>query len=112
MIVVVVMVMKFQKLTLYHLKMASEKKNPEMNYQHFSFQDAKIVSECTGFRPVRPQVRLEREQLHVGSSNTEVCYPGKESNAIPQLLRSLWHFRGNSHADLRWGQWWLISPPL
>uniref|UniRef100_A0A8C6BEL6 D-amino-acid oxidase n=1 Tax=Monodon monoceros TaxID=40151 RepID=A0A8C6BEL6_MONMO len=39
-----------------------------------TLKDAKIVSECTGFRPVRPQVRLEREQLHVGSSNTEVIH--------------------------------------
>uniref|UniRef100_A0A8C0D564 D-amino-acid oxidase n=1 Tax=Balaenoptera musculus TaxID=9771 RepID=A0A8C0D564_BALMU len=39
-----------------------------------TLKDAKIVSECTGFRPVRPQVRLEREELHVGSSNTEVIH--------------------------------------
>ncbi|XP_036210272.1 D-amino-acid oxidase isoform X2 [Myotis myotis] len=36
-----------------------------------TLKDAKIVAELTGFRPVRPQIRLEREQLCFGSSNTE-----------------------------------------
>lgn len=44
-------------------------------------QNAKIVGECTGFRPVRPQILLEREQLRFGPSNTEVCSTGKEDNA-------------------------------
>uniref|UniRef100_A0A8D1HS24 D-amino-acid oxidase n=2 Tax=Sus scrofa TaxID=9823 RepID=A0A8D1HS24_PIG len=39
-----------------------------------TLKDAKIVGEYTGFRPVRPQVRLEREQLRFGSSNTEVIH--------------------------------------
>ncbi|XP_057602090.1 D-amino-acid oxidase [Hippopotamus amphibius kiboko] len=39
-----------------------------------TLKDAKIVSEWTGFRPVRPQVRLEREQLQVGASDTEVIH--------------------------------------
>lgn len=72
--------------TTYYLKMATGKKNPEMSDQHVSFQNARIVDERTGFRPVRPKIRLEREQLRVGPSNTEVCSHGKESNA---LLHSL-----------------------
>eukprot|EP00071_Canis_lupus_P032694 XP_022266251.1 D-amino-acid oxidase isoform X1 [Canis lupus familiaris] len=36
-----------------------------------TLKDAKIVAEFTGLRPVRPQIRLEREQLRFGSSNTE-----------------------------------------
>ena len=63
--------------------MAAEKMNPEMNYEHFSLQDAKIVAECTGFRPARPQIRLERERLCFGSSNTEVRSAGKEGKALP-----------------------------
>ncbi|XP_053445849.1 D-amino-acid oxidase [Nycticebus coucang] len=37
-------------------------------------KDARIVSEFTGLRPVRPQIRLEREQLRIGPSNTEVIH--------------------------------------
>ncbi|XP_057621208.1 D-amino-acid oxidase isoform X2 [Chionomys nivalis] len=36
--------------------------------------NARIVGELTGFRPVRPQVRLEREKLHFGSSSAEVIH--------------------------------------
>uniref|UniRef100_A0A8C4PPL2 Uncharacterized protein n=1 Tax=Equus asinus asinus TaxID=83772 RepID=A0A8C4PPL2_EQUAS len=84
-----------------------------------TLKKAEIVSECTGFRPVRPQVRLERERLRFGPSNTEVCSPGKESDAIP---------RSYEGARISWGescltssstqppgrreQWWLITPPL
>ncbi|XP_071077986.1 D-amino-acid oxidase isoform X3 [Desmodus rotundus] len=39
-----------------------------------TLKDAKIVAECTGFRPARPQIRLERERLCFGSSNTEVIH--------------------------------------
>uniref|UniRef100_A0A8C0PIY9 D-amino-acid oxidase n=2 Tax=Canis lupus familiaris TaxID=9615 RepID=A0A8C0PIY9_CANLF len=39
-----------------------------------TLKDAKIVAEFTGLRPVRPQIRLEREQLRFGSSNTEVIH--------------------------------------
>ncbi|XP_070255865.1 D-amino-acid oxidase [Myotis yumanensis] len=39
-----------------------------------TLKDAKIVAELTGFRPVRPQIRLEREQLCFGSSDTEVIH--------------------------------------
>ncbi|XP_032953389.1 D-amino-acid oxidase isoform X1 [Rhinolophus ferrumequinum] len=39
-----------------------------------TLKDAKIIAEWTGFRPVRPQIRLEREQLHFGSSNIEVIH--------------------------------------
>nr|KAF6464743.1 D-amino acid oxidase [Rousettus aegyptiacus] len=39
-----------------------------------TLKDARLVAELTGFRPVRPQIRLEREQLHFGSSNTEVIH--------------------------------------
>lgn len=39
-----------------------------------TLKNAKIVGECTGFRPVRPQIRLEREQLRFGPSNTEVIH--------------------------------------
>uniref|UniRef100_A0A8D2ARR1 D-amino-acid oxidase n=1 Tax=Sciurus vulgaris TaxID=55149 RepID=A0A8D2ARR1_SCIVU len=39
-----------------------------------TLKNARIVSESTGFRPVRPQVRLEREQLPAGSSNAEVIH--------------------------------------
>uniref|UniRef100_A0A8C8WUB2 D-amino-acid oxidase n=2 Tax=Panthera TaxID=9688 RepID=A0A8C8WUB2_PANLE len=39
-----------------------------------TLQDAKIVAELTGLRPVRPQIRLEREQLRFASSNTEVIH--------------------------------------
>ncbi|XP_041585147.1 D-amino-acid oxidase isoform X2 [Vulpes lagopus] len=39
-----------------------------------TLKDAKIVAEFTGLRPVRPQIRLERERLRFGSSNTEVIH--------------------------------------
>uniref|UniRef100_A0A9L0JPG7 D-amino-acid oxidase n=1 Tax=Equus asinus TaxID=9793 RepID=A0A9L0JPG7_EQUAS len=39
-----------------------------------TLKKAEIVSECTGFRPVRPQVRLERELLRFGPSNTELIH--------------------------------------
>ncbi|XP_006938717.2 D-amino-acid oxidase isoform X1 [Felis catus] len=39
-----------------------------------TLQDAKIVAELTGLRPVRPQIRLERERLRFASSNTEVIH--------------------------------------
>lgn len=39
-----------------------------------TLKNARIVSESTGFRPARPQIRLEREQLPAGSSNTEVIH--------------------------------------
>lgn len=39
-----------------------------------TLKDANIVAEWTGFRPVRSQVRLEREQLCFGSSVTEVIH--------------------------------------
>ncbi|ERE74798.1 D-amino-acid oxidase [Cricetulus griseus] len=45
-------------------------------------ENARIVGELTGFRPVRPQVRLEREQLHFGSSSAEVRWV-KGSDACP-----------------------------
>lgn len=59
-----------------------QEKNPELNFQCFFSQDAKIIGEWSGFRPVRTQVRLEREQLCFGSSNTEVCPLGKETNSL------------------------------
>ncbi|KAF0879744.1 D-amino-acid oxidase [Crocuta crocuta] len=39
-----------------------------------TLKDAKIVAELTGLRPVRSQIRLEREQLRFASSNTEVIH--------------------------------------
>ncbi|EFB19765.1 hypothetical protein PANDA_010169, partial [Ailuropoda melanoleuca] len=39
-----------------------------------TLKEAKIVAELTGLRPVRPQIRLEREQLRFGSLNTEVIH--------------------------------------
>uniref|UniRef100_F7F3Q4 D-amino-acid oxidase n=2 Tax=Macaca TaxID=9539 RepID=F7F3Q4_MACMU len=39
-----------------------------------TLKNARIVDERTGFRPVRPKIRLEREQLRVGPSNTEVIH--------------------------------------
>ncbi|XP_007953174.1 D-amino-acid oxidase [Orycteropus afer afer] len=39
-----------------------------------TLKEARIISEWTGFRPVRPQIRLEREQLCFGSSTTEVIH--------------------------------------
>ncbi|XP_045699007.1 D-amino-acid oxidase isoform X1 [Phyllostomus hastatus] len=39
-----------------------------------TLKDARIVAECTGCRPVRPQIRLERERLRFGSANTEVIH--------------------------------------
>ncbi|KAM5238338.1 D-amino-acid oxidase [Ctenodactylus gundi] len=39
-----------------------------------TLKNARIVGEHTGFRPVRPQIRLEREWLHVGSASTEVIH--------------------------------------
>lgn len=73
------------KLTLSPKNGSSKKKKKcgdELLTLFFS-QDAKIVAELTGLRPVRPQIRLEREQLRFGSLNTEVCSPGKESKVLP-----------------------------
>ncbi|XP_007525315.1 D-amino-acid oxidase isoform X1 [Erinaceus europaeus] len=39
-----------------------------------SLKDAKIMGDCTGFRPVRSQVRVEREQLRFGPSDVEVIH--------------------------------------
>uniref|UniRef100_A0A673VDV7 D-amino-acid oxidase n=1 Tax=Suricata suricatta TaxID=37032 RepID=A0A673VDV7_SURSU len=39
-----------------------------------TLKEAKIVAELTGLRPVRPQIRLEREQLRFASLNTEVIH--------------------------------------
>ncbi|XP_037366903.1 D-amino-acid oxidase isoform X2 [Talpa occidentalis] len=39
-----------------------------------TLKDAKIIGESSGFRPVRPEVRLEREQLRFGPSKTEVIH--------------------------------------
>ncbi|KAF6080891.1 D-amino acid oxidase [Phyllostomus discolor] len=39
-----------------------------------TLKDARIVAECTGCRPVRPHIRLERERLRFGSANTEVIH--------------------------------------
>uniref|UniRef100_A0A8C5V9X8 D-amino-acid oxidase n=1 Tax=Microcebus murinus TaxID=30608 RepID=A0A8C5V9X8_MICMU len=39
-----------------------------------TLKDARIVTEWTGLRPVRPQIRLEREQLCVGPSSAEVIH--------------------------------------
>nr|BAA01062.1 D-amino-acid-oxidase [Mus musculus] len=39
-----------------------------------TLKNARIVGELTGFRPVRPQVRLEREWLRFGSSSAEVIH--------------------------------------
>ncbi|KAI2567822.1 D-amino acid oxidase [Homo sapiens] len=39
-----------------------------------TLKNARIIGERTGFRPVRPQIRLEREQLRTGPSNTEVIH--------------------------------------
>ncbi|XP_073917121.1 D-amino-acid oxidase isoform X2 [Castor canadensis] len=39
-----------------------------------TLKNARIVGEFTGIRPVRPQIRLEREQLRAGSSNTQVIH--------------------------------------
>ncbi|XP_062038365.1 D-amino-acid oxidase isoform X1 [Lepus europaeus] len=39
-----------------------------------TLKDARIVGEWTGFRPVRPQIRLGREQLSAGPSKTEVIH--------------------------------------
>ncbi|XP_055003536.1 D-amino-acid oxidase isoform X2 [Sorex araneus] len=39
-----------------------------------SLKDAKFVGEWTGFRPVRPQVRLEREKLRFGPAHVEVIH--------------------------------------
>lgn len=81
-------------------------------------QNARIMGELTGFRPVRPQVRLERERLRFGSSSAEVCcvkgssvYPAPATtqpflpppaSPLPhQPLPSPFpHIRG--HGDLRW----------
>lgn len=39
-----------------------------------TLKNARIMGELTGFRPVRPQVRLERERLRFGSSSAEVIH--------------------------------------
>ncbi|XP_023576736.1 D-amino-acid oxidase isoform X2 [Octodon degus] len=39
-----------------------------------TLKNARIAGEHTGFRPVRPQLRLERDQLRVGSASTEVIH--------------------------------------
>ncbi|XP_021112986.1 D-amino-acid oxidase isoform X1 [Heterocephalus glaber] len=39
-----------------------------------TLKNARIAGEATGFRPIRPQMRLERERLRVGSANTEVIH--------------------------------------
>ncbi|XP_048198729.1 D-amino-acid oxidase isoform X1 [Perognathus longimembris pacificus] len=39
-----------------------------------TLKNARIVGEFTGFRPVRPQIRLERERLGSGSANAEVIH--------------------------------------
>uniref|UniRef100_A0A2I2ZUL7 D-amino-acid oxidase n=1 Tax=Gorilla gorilla gorilla TaxID=9595 RepID=A0A2I2ZUL7_GORGO len=39
-----------------------------------TLKNARIIGERTGLRPVRPQIRLEREQLRTGPSNTEVIH--------------------------------------
>uniref|UniRef100_A0A8C5L3U4 D-amino-acid oxidase n=1 Tax=Jaculus jaculus TaxID=51337 RepID=A0A8C5L3U4_JACJA len=39
-----------------------------------TLKNARIVGEYVGFRPVRPQVRLEREWLHAGSLKAEVIH--------------------------------------
>lgn len=71
------------KLTLSPKNGSRKKKSGDELLTLFFFQEAKIVAELTGLRPVRPQIRLEREQLRFGSLNTEVCSPGKESKILP-----------------------------
>ncbi|XP_040859811.1 D-amino-acid oxidase isoform X1 [Ochotona curzoniae] len=39
-----------------------------------TLENARIVGEWTGFRPVRPQIRLERERLRVGLSDIEIIH--------------------------------------
>ncbi|KFO23744.1 D-amino-acid oxidase [Fukomys damarensis] len=39
-----------------------------------TLKNARTAGEYTGFRPVRPQIRLERERLRVGSAKAEVIH--------------------------------------
>lgn len=75
-------VLRFQKLTHSYLECQQRKRSRYVASIFFLPQNARIVGELTGFRPVRPQVRLEREQLHFGSSSAEVRWV-KGSDACP-----------------------------
>lgn len=70
-----------------------------MNHEHFSLQDAKIVAECSGCRPVRPQIRLEREQLRFGSANTEVRSAGGERGFLAVVAKSPSSINGETEAQ-------------